>query len=187
MAKAAVKEKAAAMTELREVVAIHDLADADRAVTEAARLEIEMAALSADYNREINALSEEASAKVEPLRQKKVGLIEALTSWAREAAKTLKKKTLTFTCGTIAVREAKERVEFLEGSDVDSVVGAIKRRPTLRHLVLTKETVPLDDLKTIDPKLHEALGFRVVRGEPGVTINLDLKSFEELSQKSTRR
>lgn len=182
MAKAAAANSKAGATSLREVVTIGGLEDADRAMTELAELSVKIDESSAIHNGQINELQSQGADAVRPLVARKIALMEGLTRWAQEIYPSLTKKTLEFTAGQIATREGSESVKFLPGESMETVVAKLNKRPSLQHLVKITESVDLADLKEIDEKLHEALGFYVDQAPPSVTVKLNLIDFVKLAQ-----
>lgn len=175
-------KKAATVPDIREVPreTITSLDDVDAAVTEAARLEIDLVRLANEANAKVRAIEESAAKEIRPLQDRKTSLVSAVIAYVTAVRDSLKKKTVKLTCGEVSVKEGREAVTFLEGCDLDSVVAALKRRPSLKHLIETKETVSLTRLREVPEEKREELGFTIERGEPNVTVKLDLKRYEEL-------
>jgi hypothetical protein len=163
--------------------------DADKAMTELARLDVSIAAEGADFNEAVVDLQAQGADTVRPLVVKKIGLVEALTAWAQAIYPTLKKKKLAFSCGEISMKKGAEVIEWLPGQNEDTCIEVLRRRPTLSHLVKTQEitSVDLNDLKKVDPKLHEDLGFRVVEQEPSVTITTSATDYEKVAKAELKK
>lgn len=181
MAQTAVKRRLRAVEESQ--FEINDAADADKAITELARLDVAIAAESAEFNEEAISLQTEAADKVRPLVAQKISIVERLTEWAVEVYDELKKKTLEFTVGSISMKKGSTVVEWLPGCSEDSAIEVLRRRPTLQHLVKTSTpvtSVDLNELKKLDAKLHAEIGFQLVQQDPSVTINVSIPDYEKM-------
>lgn len=149
--------KVAAARRRLEGTALANWAEVDDTLREIGRIDLEIEAMEAEYNRKITDLKQELAARALPLQERKAfleRLVKEFVETHREGLDGKKSRELNF--GRVGFRQSTRLIL----RNVEAVIAALKARG-MTDCIVVKEDVSREALKRYDPATIEAVGAKL--------------------------
>lgn len=155
--------------------ALQSTDDVEAAVTRCAMLDIDINRLESDFNEEKQKLFLKYSPLIDPLLEERKQLEAQVLKYAQDHRAEIKGKKWSGRFWEIAFSKFAERVELL--LPIAQVVANLKKNK-LGALVKVEESVDKKDLKSLDAKLREKVGFEVIPSGEKPKLTIDHQKFQ---------